>query len=166
MRLNLRRLWIRYIWRFTLSKMLWALYIFISCLFYCLLVWFSFVIFSNHSVILLCLLLSSLSHPQISRKLKVFSLDFLQVNDVLKSHSIKPHWMFALDNLVRSSVHCAITVLSPGEEITNSLQCPTERSCSLVSKDCTRYRYTLIYGKTILFLILAVNLMCKNVIRK
>ncbi|XP_042878655.1 mitogen-activated protein kinase kinase kinase 15-like isoform X1 [Penaeus japonicus] len=38
------------------------------------------------------------------------------VNEVLKSHSIKPHWMFALDNLVRSSVHCAITVLSPDHE--------------------------------------------------
>lgn len=37
-----------------------------------------------------------------------------QVNEVLKSNSIKPHWMFALDDLLRSAVHCAITVLSPG----------------------------------------------------
>lgn len=38
------------------------------------------------------------------------------VNEVLKSHSIKPHWMFALDDLLRSAVHCAITVLSPEHE--------------------------------------------------
>lgn len=32
---------------------------------------------------------------------------------VLRSHSIKPHWMFALDNLVKTSVHAGLMILSP-----------------------------------------------------
>merc|ERR1719410_162658 len=35
------------------------------------------------------------------------------VNTVLRKHSIKPHWMFALDSLVRKSVQAATVVLSP-----------------------------------------------------
>ena len=39
------------------------------------------------------------------------------VNFVLRSKSIQPHWMFALDTLVRSAVHASIAIVSPGIDI-------------------------------------------------
>ncbi|KAG5875524.1 hypothetical protein JTB14_033890 [Gonioctena quinquepunctata] len=52
------------------------------------------------------------------------------VNDVLRLHPIKPHWMFALDNLVRSCIQAAITVLTPelSEHITNHSSSSTVNS--------------------------------------
>uniref|UniRef100_A0A4W4EML4 mitogen-activated protein kinase kinase kinase n=1 Tax=Electrophorus electricus TaxID=8005 RepID=A0A4W4EML4_ELEEL len=38
----------------------------------------------------------------------------LQVKRVLRQQQVKPHWMFALDNLLRQAVQDAITVLLPG----------------------------------------------------
>ena len=35
------------------------------------------------------------------------------LNKVLRGHSIKPHWMFALDGLVRTAVQEAVVILSP-----------------------------------------------------
>uniref|UniRef100_H3B611 mitogen-activated protein kinase kinase kinase n=1 Tax=Latimeria chalumnae TaxID=7897 RepID=H3B611_LATCH len=50
----------------------------------------------------------SLSHVQIT----LFSFQDA-VKQVLRQQRIKPHWMFALDNIIRQAVHVAVTILIP-----------------------------------------------------
>lgn len=55
------------------------------------------------------------------------------VKEVLKMRHIKPHWMFALDNLVRSAVQAAITILSPHLLAADDQPSQRDMDCSTMS---------------------------------
>lgn len=72
------------------------------------------------------------------------------MNEVLRLHPIKPHWMFALDNLVRSCVQAAITVLSPelGENLATHSSPSTVNSKSTKSSEGFEIRDELLHLRT------------------
>ncbi|KAF6208098.1 hypothetical protein GE061_016548 [Apolygus lucorum] len=59
------------------------------------------------------------------------------VNRVLRKKKIKPHWMFALDQLLRSSVDTAIAIVSPGLENNNDVRFYDPAGTSSVNSNST-----------------------------
>uniref|UniRef100_A0A665TDC8 mitogen-activated protein kinase kinase kinase n=1 Tax=Echeneis naucrates TaxID=173247 RepID=A0A665TDC8_ECHNA len=76
--------------------------------------------------------LMSASVPLNSLQVVLFSFQDA-VKKVLKQQQVKPHWMFALDNLLRQAVQDAITVLLPEYTIVMCLASPIVR-CMVIKK--------------------------------
>ncbi|RLW07684.1 hypothetical protein DV515_00003640 [Chloebia gouldiae] len=49
------------------------------------------------------------------------------VNKVLRNHLIRPHWMFAMDNIIRRAVQAAVTILIP--ELRTHFEPASETEC-------------------------------------
>ncbi|CAH0558775.1 unnamed protein product [Brassicogethes aeneus] len=83
-----------------------------------------------------------------------FAVYFFQesVNEVLRARPIKPHWMFALDSLIRRGVEVTINVLSPelGQNLANhSSSCTADSDKSVKStQNCGDCRDQIVYIKT------------------
>ncbi|XP_030789761.1 mitogen-activated protein kinase kinase kinase 15 isoform X2 [Rhinopithecus roxellana] len=48
------------------------------------------------------------------------------VNKILRNHLIRPHWMFAMDNIIRRAVQAAVTILIPELQAHFEPTCETE----------------------------------------
>uniref|UniRef100_I3KHA6 mitogen-activated protein kinase kinase kinase n=1 Tax=Oreochromis niloticus TaxID=8128 RepID=I3KHA6_ORENI len=65
------------------------------------------------------------------------------VKKVLKQQKVKPHWMFALDNLLRQAVQDAITVLLPGKVGIHSITWLSAELLNQLSEKETEYHELL-----------------------
>ena len=44
---------------------------------------------------------------------EIFLLNQDAVNSIIRRHRIKPHWMFAMDSIIRNAVQQSVNVLHP-----------------------------------------------------